>query len=364
MKKTDLIIVSITFAIIVFSMLVLFSSCHQKGEFIRTDIFFKQLAWVFIGVVVMFAFSFLDYRRIRDIAWPFYFFALLMLVSVLIIGHVHFGAQRWLRWGAINFQPSEIGKVALVFVLSHYFSQKSFEELIIFKKRSTLLKGFIIPLCMTGLMAYLVAIQPDLGTAIIYFFLFMCLVIFCGVRLRYIVSFFCMIVLVSPVFWFLLRDYQRDRLLVFLNADRDPLGAGYTIIQSKIAIGSGRLFGKGWMSGTQNQLNFLTERHTDFIFSTLGEEWGFVGGVFLLVLFYFLIQRILKISSRVSDPFAKNLCICIAFLFCIQVVINIAMTIGLMPVVGLPLPLVSYGGSSLISFFLLIGIVLNISKRC
>jgi rod shape determining protein RodA len=147
-----------------------------------------------------------------------------------------------------------------------------------------------------------------------------------------------------------------------LNPNRDPLGAGYTIIQSKIAIGSGQFTGKGWLTGTQNQLNFLTERHTDFIFSTLGEEWGFLGSVVLIILFYILIKRIVKLSLRIHDPFAKNLCICIASLIFIQFFVNIAMTIGFMPVVGLPLPFMSYGGSSLVSFLLLIGIVLNISK--
>jgi rod shape determining protein RodA len=160
-----------------------------------------------------------------------------------------------------------------------------------------------------------------------------------------------------------LRDYQKDRLLVFLNPNRDPLGAGYTIIQSKIAVGSGRLLGKGWFSGTQNQLNFLPERHTDFIYSTIGEEWGFLGSVVLIILFYILVKRILRLAFIANDPFARNLCLCIASLIFIQFFTNIAMAIGFMPVVGLPLPFISYGGSSLVNFLLLIGIVLNISKR-
>lgn len=362
MKKTTRIIMGLTLVVLLLSLLILFSSCHQKGEFARKDIFTKQAIWIAAGIVVMYIFSCVDYRRLRDVAWPSYLFSLFVLVLVLIIGHTRLGAQRWLGWGGITFQPSEIGKIALVLVLSHYFSTKSFEELVVFKKRSSFVQGFIVPLCITMVIAFLVAIQPDLGTALIYIFLFMFLVVFCGVRIRYVVFFLGALALMSPFFWSMLRDYQKDRLLVFLNADRDPLGAGYTIIQSKIAVGSGRLAGKGWLAGTQNQLNFLTERHTDFIFSTFGEEWGFLGSIALLVLFYFLLQRILKLSFLVSDPFAKNLCMSIAFLICIQFFINIAMTIGIMPVVGLPLPFVSYGGSSLVTFLLLIGIVLNISK--
>lgn len=363
MKKTTRIILCLTIVILLVSLFILFSSCHQKGEFVKKSIFVRQLMWIFVGLIVMFALSVFDYRHLRDIAWPFYFFALFTLVLVLIIGRTHLGAQRWLRLGFISFQPSEVGKIALIVVLSHYFSKKSFEEVTIFKKRVSLVRGFIVPLCITMTMAFLVAIQPDLGTSLVYFFLFISLVTFCGVRIRYVISFLGTLLFMSPFSWFLLHDYQKDRLLVFLNANRDPLGAGYTIIQSKIAIGSGRFFGKGWLSGTQNQLNFLTERHTDFIFSTLGEEWGFLGGIALLALFYLLIRKILKLSFFVSDPFAKNLCICIAFLICIQCFVNIAMTMGLMPVVGLPLPFMSYGGSSLVSFLFLIGIVLNISKH-
>ena len=363
MKKTNIAIILLTAGILLFSLLVLYSSCHQKGEFVRQHIFFRQLTWMGVGCIIMFVMFLFDYRRLRDIAWPLYFLSVFSLLLVLVIGAVRLGAQRWLHWGGVNFQPSELGKVALILVLAHYFSQKSIEDVGGLKRQLSLFKGFIIPLLLTGALAFFVMAQPDLGTALVYIFIFLSLVLFCGIRLRYIFIFLLGLFMLSPVFWFLLRDYQKDRLLVFLNADKDPLGAGYTIIQSKIAIGSGAFFGKGWLSGTQNQLNFLIERHTDFIFSTLGEEWGFIGALVLLALFYFLIHRIIKLSFHVIDPFAKNLCVGIAFLICIQCFINIAMAMGLMPVVGLPLPLMSYGGSSLITFLLLIGVVLNIGKN-
>lgn len=362
MQKFDRKILFTTIAILAVSLLALYSSCHQKGEFVRSAIFFKQLIWIIIGLLFAFAFFKIDHRKLWDFVWPLYGFVVFTLILVLFFGRSKFGAQRWLELGGFNFQPSELGKFAIILVLSRYFSQKSFEEIKIFHSRSSLIKGFIIPLVMTLIIASLVAIQPDLGTAIIYVCIFLSLAFFIEVKLKYILSFLGLIIASSPFFWFFLRGYQRDRLLVFLNPNRDPLGAGYTIIQSKIAVGSGRFFGKGWLTGTQNQLNFLTERHTDFIFSTIGEEWGFLGSMVLMFLFYILVRRILKLSSRVRNPFSKNLCLCIASLIFIQFIINIAMTIGIMPVVGLPLPFISYGGSSLVSFLILIGIVLNVSK--
>ncbi|MFH1622726.1 MAG: rod shape-determining protein RodA [Candidatus Omnitrophota bacterium] len=361
-QKFDKVLLALTIVILLFSLIALYSSCHQKGEFVKHSIFFKQLLWIFIGLVFAFIFYKIDYRKLWDIIWPLYWFVIIALIFVIFFGRSKFGAQRWLELGGFNFQPSELGKIAIILALSRYFSKKSLEELKIFHHKFSLVKGFIVPLCITFSLAFLVSIQPDLGTALVYLFLFLFLVFFVEVKFRYIMYFFGLVLLTSPLFWFFLKGYQKDRLLVFLNPDRDPLGAGYTIIQSKIAVGSGGLFGKGWLSGTQNQLNFLTERHTDFIFSTIGEEWGFLGSIVLIVLFYFLIKRILNLSVRVYDPFAKNLCLCIASLIFIQFFINIAMTIGFMPVVGLPLPFISYGGSSLISFLMLIGIVLNISK--
>jgi len=362
MKRVDRKILVIILLILFVSVVALYSSCHQKGEFAKKMIFFKQLAWLAIGLFFMFVFSKIDYRRLKEIAWPLYFFAIFFLVVVLFTGHVRMGAQRWLSLGGFNFQPSELGKLALIIILSTYFSQKSIGELKVFNRRESLLKGFIFPLIITGVMVLLVFLQPDLGTAILYFIIFMLLVYFSGVRLKYILIFMTILALLSPFAWLLLKDYQRDRLTVFLDPGCDPLGAGYTIIQSKIAVGSGMFFGKGWLSGTQNQLNFLAERHTDFIFSTIGEEWGFLGSMILAILFYLLVERIFVIANYVSNPFAKNLCFSIGAAIMVQFFVNIAMTIGLLPVVGVPLPFISYGGSSLIVFLILIGIVLNISE--
>lgn len=363
MRRQDRLILFVTILILCLSLLTLYSSCHVKGEFLRQDIFFKQVAWILAGLFIMWIFSNIDYRKLWDFAWPLYILAVFSLLLVLVLGRNILGAQRWLELGGFNFQPSEFGKLALILLLSRYFSKKSFQELTVTREQTSLIKGFIVPLIITGVLALLVLIQPDLGTAIVYFFIFLILVFFVGVRFKYILSSLILLLSVSPFIWFSLRSYQKDRLLVFLNPNRDPLGAGYTIIQSKIAVGSGRLLGKGWFAGTQNQLNFLPERHTDFIFSTIGEEWGFFGSIILVILFYMLISRIVRLALTANDHFARNLCLCIASLVFIQLFINIAMTIGFMPVVGLPLPFISYGGSSLFNFLLLIGITLNISKR-
>ena len=361
--KLDKVILIITLVIIVFSLIALYSSCHQSNIFVKKNIFFKQLFWICIGIGLMFLFSNIDYRKFWDFTWPFYLFILFTLILVLALGRTRLGAQRWLELGLLNFQPSEFAKLAVVLLLARYFSQRSVGKLNISRTNILWLDTFLFPFLFVLIPLFFVLIQPDLGTALMFVFIFLVMSYFVGVKNKYILSFLVLSLLSSPIFWHILRPYQKDRLLVFLNPNRDPLGAGYTIIQSKIAIGSGRILGKGWLAGTQNQLNFLTERHTDFIFSTIGEEWGLLGGVFLIFLFFVLTYRVLKISKLVNDPFAKNLCIGIASLFTIQFFINFAMTIGIMPVVGLPLPLLSYGGSSLVSFLVSIGIILNISRN-
>jgi len=224
-------------------------------------------------------------------------------------------------------------------------------------------KNLIIPCILAGIPFSLVLLQPDLGTALLLIPIFLTIMIMGGVKLRYIVGMVAIGIAGMPVFWHFLRDYQRQRLLVFINPNIDPLGAGYTIIQSKIAAGSGGLFGKGWLNGTQNQLNFLPERHTDFIFSVIGEEWGFLGAMGLVLLYFFVVKRAFNISMLTSDAYGRAIASGVGVMLGLQVIINIAMTIGLMPVVGIPLPLVSYGGSSLVATVVAIGLLLNVGMR-
>ncbi len=224
-------------------------------------------------------------------------------------------------------------------------------------------KETLIPLFLTFILTGLVLVQPDLGTAVVYLFIFFSIAFIADIAGRYLALVLGAGLALMPVFWHFLKDYQKSRLMVFLNPNIDPLGAGYTVIQSKIAIGSGMFFGKGWMGGTQSQLNFLAERHTDFIFSVLGEEWGFFGGLTMIVLYAMLVFMILKVSDTAKDMFGRLFCVGVAALLFFHSFINIAMNVGACPVVGLPLPFISYGGSSLVINLFAIGMVLNIAKQ-
>jgi rod shape determining protein RodA len=282
---------------------------------------------------------------------------------VSLLGRISLGAQRWLKIFWLNFQPSELAKLVIVVFLARYFSYKSVYDTRIQSRNFGVIRGLVIPLIFVILPMGLILEQPDLGSASILFFTFIIMVYLSDMRLKRIVLFLAVIVAMSPIFWLFLRDYQKERLLVFINPNIDPLGAGYTVIQSKIAIGSAGLFGRGWLFGTQSQLHFLPESHTDFIFATFAEEWGLLGSAFLLFLYYLLIKNSFDIAARTNDFFGKLLAAGIASMFAIQVFINIFMTMGLAPVVGLPLMLMSYGGSSVLITYISLGILVNINKE-
>jgi rod shape determining protein RodA len=308
-----------------------------------------------IGILLLFVTVNVSYQRFIDAAYIIYALNILLLVAVLILGSFRLGAQRWFAIGPFAFQPSEFIKLGLVLALSCYIGQK--------KGAMRGLGNTILPCVLLGIPFVLVLLQPDLGTAVLLLPIFLSALMIGGVRTRYIVGIIAIGLGSLPFFWHFLREYQKHRLLVFVNPNMDPLGAGYTIIQSKIAIGSGALFGKGWLGGTQNQLNFLPERHTDFIFSVIGEEWGFLGASTLVLLFFVIINKGFTIASQTTDLYGKMIAICVSVMLAFQVIINIGMTIGMMPVVGIPLPLVSYGGSSLLSTMIAVGLLLNVGMR-
>jgi len=260
-------------------------------------------------------------------------------------------------------QPSEIAKLIIVILLAKYFSTKSVDDVSLRVSKLGIFRAFILPLIFVAIPAGLIIEQPDLGNGAMIMLIFITMLYLGGVKLKYISIFLLVIIFCLPVLWHFLRDYQKDRLLVFLNPNIDPLGAGYTVIQSKIAIGSGGFLGKGWLQGSQSQLHFLPESHTDFIFATFAEEWGFLGSSLLLFLYYILVKQGITIASKTSDNFGRLLAFGISFMLGMQIFINIAMNLGLAPVVGLPLPLMSYGGSSIFVTFLSLGILVNINKR-
>jgi len=349
--------------IVILGVLSIYSSNYQKEGGLWADIYKRQVIWALVGFVFFIIMSNFNYRRLWDIIYILYLLAIGLLVMVFILGIVRLGAQRWIKLSWFNLQPSEVIKLTLVIFLSRYFSSKSEDNVLLSTGRLGIIRGFVIPFIFVAVPMFLIIEQPDLGSALMLLFIFMVMLYLSGVRMRYLIGFIISGLMVAPVFWHMLRDYQKDRLMVFLNPNIDPLGAGYTIIQSKIAIGSGGIFGKGWLSGTQSQLHFLPESHTDFICATFAEEWGFLGCIVLLALYFMLLRKGVSIASGTKDQFGRLLAYGISFMLGMQILINLAMNMGLAPVVGIPLPLMTYGGSSMVVTFIALGILVNIDRR-
>jgi rod shape determining protein RodA len=315
----------------------------------------KQGLWVAIGFILLSIIANVNYLKILDFAYLAYGLNLAALVFLLLFGGEHYGARRWIDLGPISLQPSEFAKITVILALAAFLGER--------REKIGTLGNYIGAVALVMPAVILIFLQPDLGTAIMLIPILFCVLFICGERIKYLVSSAVMVLVSLPLFWNLLKEYQRTRLMVFINPNLDPLGAGYTIIQSKIAVGSGGILGKGWLNGTQSYLKFLPERHTDFIFSVIGEEWGLVGAVALIALYALVIARGIKIMSSASDIYGKAMAAGIVTLIAFQVFINISMTIGLMPVVGLPLPAISYGGSSTVVTLISAGFLLSISRR-
>jgi rod shape determining protein RodA len=316
----------------------------------------KQLLWFGLGMIAMLTAVAFDYHYIDRLAYPFYGAMLLLLVLVLFVGHSGGGSQRWINFGFFRLQPSEPAKLAIVLMLAKYLQNDE-------PPRGFRLRDLWVPFALVTPLVLLTLVQPDLGTAIILGIVFLSMLLMGGLRPR---VFLCLVgagLAFLPIGWQFLKGYQRQRILTFLDPDRDPLGAGYHVIQSQIAIGSGRLFGNGYLHGTQNRLDFLPAQHTDFIFAVFSEEWGLAGCLILLVLYLALLIYSLRLIERAKDRFGALLVFGMAAIFFWHVVINVAMVAGIMPVVGVPLPMVSYGGSSLASMMFALGVMINVSMR-
>jgi len=333
----------------------LYSSTYpHTGE--GTPLYLKQIFWLVLGMGFMILTLAFDYRTFIRYAYLFLLFCLLLLFLVMIFGRVTSGSQRWLPLGFFSFQPSEITKIALILSLTRFFTRED-------NFHGYRLRDLLIPFLFLGVPVFLVFKQPDLGTVVLLFLIFVSILAFIGLHPRAWITLGIGWAALTPLIWYFLKDYQKKRLLTFLNPDLDPLKTGYHIIQSKIAVGSGTFFGKGFLKGTQSQLHFLPEQHTDFIFSVLAEEWGFGGCFILLLLMLFLISKGVKIAHTSKDQAGALLAIGLSAMLFWQTFINIGMVIGLVPVVGVPLPLLSYGGTSAITTLVGIGILMNISMR-
>jgi len=349
----------LTLILLSIGLIALFSAVFSANMTIdpaNKALIMKQMIAIGIGMGFMLVLLFIDYRHLDRWAYVIYFLTIVMLIFVLYHGKVIAGSRRWLVFGMLRFQPSEIVKLSVIIVLSHYYSK-------IITDKGLSLKDLIIPLILIGLPCLFVLKQPDLGTSGLIFLNASAMTWFVKVKKRTLIVIICILLICLPVGWFSLKDYQKERIKSFMNPHSDPLGSGYHVIQSKIAIGSGKLMGKGFLQGTQNDLAFLPEQHTDFIFSVLAEEWGFVGSFTVIVLYLFLILWILYIANISRDIFGKIVAVGIGSMIFWQVLINIGMVMGLMPVVGVTLPFISYGGSSIVTSLIGIGILLNISMR-
>lgn len=360
--RVGIFILMIALLISAFGLLSIYSSTYDSQAQGISQVCKRQMLWIILGVILFMLMSNFNYRRLWDVSYFLYALAVFLLFLVFILGAIRMGAQRWLKFAWFTFQPSEVAKLAVIIFLAKYFSRKSTDDIGLRVHKLGILRGIIMPFLFIAIPTGLIIEQPDLGSGLILLFIFMAMLFIGGVRLKYIIMILSLGLLVAPCLWHFLRDYQKERLLVFLNPDIDPLGAGYTIIQSKIAIGSGGFFGKGFLGGTQSQLHFLPESHTDFIFATFAEEWGLMGGAALLLLYFLLAFNGLRIALRTNDYFGRLLALGISFSLAVQVFINIAMNLGLAPVVGIPLPLMSYGGSCVLITFISLGILVNIDK--
>ena len=319
-------------------------------------IYVKQFIWFLIGLVMMMVCFGIDYRLISEYAYVCYALTIVLLLVLFFMGELTRGTQRWFVIGSFSFQPSELAKLSLILALARYFTMNDTEE-------GYTLRQLWIPFVMTVVPFLLIVKQPDLGSAMVLLVIFVSVVFFIGIKWRSVMIVTVSGLLFLPIAWNFLKDYQKERILTFLDPERDPLGAGYHIIQSIIAIGSGGVFGKGFLKGTQSQLRFLPEHQTDFIFSVFAEEWGFLGGIILLVLFMSLTVWGLRIARHSRDLLGSLIAFSIAMLIFWEACINIGMVLGILPVVGIPLPFFSYGGSSLVVLMMGVGLLLNISVR-
>lgn len=313
----------------------------------------RQVIRFGLGLGLLLSIAMVDIRMVMRYSYILYAVVFALLVFVEVRGVTGGGAQRWIDLGVINLQPSELMKVVLVLALARYFHSLRLED----AGRPVFL---IIPLIMVAAPSIMIIRQPDLGTAIMVVMGAGALFFMAGVRLWKFISLFLAGLAAIPIVWPLLRDYQQDRILTFLNPERDPLGAGYHLLQSKIALGSGGLFGKGFLQGTQSHLNFLPEQQTDFIFTMLAEELGLVGGLGLITLYIIVLAYGFAIAIRCRHQFGRLVAIGVTTTFFLYVFINIAMVMGLIPIVGVPLPLISYGGTALLTIMICMGLLMSV----
>ena len=347
-KELDYILLTSVFLLSILSLFVMYSTdggeilFHTKSHFSKIIIFFPLMIFI----------AFFNIKWWHNLSYLFYLAVILLLIYVSFFGIKSSGSRRWMDLYLFNLQPSELMKIAIILCLAKYYHRIKIENVNSITSIMTVVTIILIPIIM-------VLSQPDLGTSILIAASGLIVLWLGGVKIKYFIYSFIVFLISLPFVISFLKPYQKLRILTFLDPDRDPLGAGYQIIQSKIAIGSGGLDGKGFLKGTQSYLDFLPEKHTDFIFTLFSEEFGFIGSVALLILYSIIIIRILRIGAISRSNFSRLFCFGFAFAIFIYIVVNLSMVLGLLPIVGSPLPIMSYGGSSMLATMIGFGIVLS-----
>lgn len=349
--KFDWVLVAVTFLLLGVSLLTLYSLSAVSG----TDYFLKQFIFSVIGLSGMFFFAFLDYRHIQKYSTALYFITLIVLLLVLVFGVAVRGTAGWLSFGAFQIQPVEIAKVTLIIFLASFISQK--------KSELGEWTRVIASLVLSTLLIFLVLKQPDLGSSLVLAAIWGGMILASGLRMKHFLVLLMLSTAIVFGSWFALEGYQKDRINTFIHPESDPRGSGYNVLQAIVAVGSGGFSGKGIGHGSQSQLNFLPEKHTDFIFAVVAEELGLIGAFFVMCLYLSLLYRVRRIGAMASDNFGYLVAVGIFIMLFSQIAINVGMNVGLLPVTGLPAPLLSYGGSSLVSTLVSLGLLLNIYQR-
>ena len=351
-KKTDWLLFFIVAGLSVFGIFVIYSATRTLNT--NTNVIVQSGAFI-IGTVLLFLICRFDYEQFKNLVKPIYIFSVIMLIAVLLFGITgDWGARSWIRFGAIGIQPSEIAKVCFIITFSYHLSkvEDSINKILV-------IFGLLLHLLV---LVGLIMLQPDLGSTLVFIFMFVCMMFTAKISWKYIVPVLSAGVLSVPLIYkFVLSEFQQKRIQVFLNPDLDPLNRGYNVIQSKIAVGSGQLWGKGFLQGTQNQLGYLPTKYTDFIFSVVAEEFGFIGAVIVAAALFVIIWRCFKTAQRADNPFGKYVCVGVAAMLLFHSFENMGMCIGLMPVTGIPLPFVSYGGTSMVTNLAAIGLVMSVA---
>ena len=319
-----------------------------------TSMLLRQIARLMLAILIMFIFAFIPPHKYKQWTPMIYTAGLSLLIAVMIMGKIGKGAQRWLDLGFFRFQPSEIMKLAVPMMTAWYLDQKPLP---------IHFNALIVSSLIISVPALLIVKQPDLGTGIMVAMAGLFVIFLAGIRLRLIAFLVLGFAFLAPLLWQFMHDYQKQRIIILLNPERDPLGSGYHIIQSKIAIGSGGTFGKGWLLGSQSHLNFLPEHATDFIFAVIGEEFGFVGSVLLILLIMLIALRSLHIARGAQNIYSRLLAASLSMSFFFSAFVNMGMVMGILPVVGIPLPLISYGGTAMVTFMASFGILISIASH-